>query len=119
MFYVDYEGNEINCRFTGEHHFMVDFQSFIIQKPSNYFRQAMQDSELLAFSYHDVEDLYAKSNAWRHFGRKMEEFVYMQLNERVEMFQFLSPEQRYQNLLENHPELFNKVSQFHLSLNWV
>ncbi|WP_461450424.1 Crp/Fnr family transcriptional regulator [Mucilaginibacter sp.] len=115
MFYVDLEGNEINNRFTEADNFIVDFQSFLTQMPSRYYWQAMQDSEVLRFSFKDVQKLYARSPAWEKFGRLIAERVYLQLNERVEMFQFMSPQQRYEHLLSTRPELFNQVSQFHLS----
>jgi CRP-like cAMP-binding protein len=115
MFYVDLEGNEINTRFTQENNFMVDFQSFLTQKPSQYYWQAMQDSELIAFTYKDVQKLYDSSPAWERFGRLVAERVYLQLNERVEMLQFMSPEQRYSHLLKIRPELFNQISQFQMA----
>ena len=115
MFYVDLEGNEINNRFTEENNFMVDFQSFLTQKPSNYYWQAMQDSQVLAFPFTEVQELYASSAAWQKLGRLVTERVYLQLNERVEMLQFMSPEQRYKYLLDTRPELFNQISQYHLA----
>jgi CRP-like cAMP-binding protein len=75
----------------------------------------MQDSELIAFSFNDVQKLYKSSESWQRFGRLMAERVYMQLNERVEMLQFMTPEQRYTHLINNRPELFNQISQFQLS----
>ena len=115
MYYIDLEGNEINTRFTQEDNFMVDFQSFLTQKPSRYYWQAMEDSTVLAFAFKDVQRLYASSSSWQKFGRLVAERVYLQLNERVEMLQFMSPEQRYVYLLETRPELFNQISQFQMA----
>lgn len=115
MYYIDLEGNEINTRFTQEDNFMVDFQSFLTQKPSRYYWQAMEDSTVLAFAFKDVQRLYASSSSWQKFGRLIAERVYLQLNERVEMLQFMSPEQRYVYLLETRPELFNQISQFQMA----
>lgn len=115
MFYVDYDGNEINYRFTQQDNFLVDFQSFLIQKPSHFYWQAMQDAELLVLSYQDIHKVYAASPAWNNFGRLIAEHVYLQLNERVEMLLFMTPEERYKHLLDTQPELFTLVSQFHLS----
>lgn len=115
MFYIDHEGNEINYRFTDENKFFVDFQSFLSQKPCHFYWQAMEDSQLYALPYHDIQQAYAVSPAWNNFGRLMAEHVYLQLNERVEMLLFMSPEERYKYLLDMKPELFARVSQFHLS----
>jgi CRP-like cAMP-binding protein len=115
MFYVDYDGNEINYRFTQKDNFLVDFQSFLTQRPSHFFWQAMQEAELFVLSYHDMHRLYAASPTWNNFGRLIAERVYLQLNERVEMLLFMTPEERYKFLLDTQPELFTQVSQFHLS----
>lgn len=115
MFYIDHEGNEINYRFTGANNFLVDFQSFLTQRPSHFYWQAMEDAELFALPYRQVQEAYAASPAWNSFGRLMAEQVYLQLNERVEMLLFMRPEERYQHLLDTQPGLFTQVSQLHLS----
>ncbi|MCF0065600.1 Crp/Fnr family transcriptional regulator [Dyadobacter chenwenxiniae] len=115
MFFVDHSGNEVNYRFTFENDFFVDFQSFLLQKPSHFFWQAMQDSEFLVLPKTEILKLYATSPAWNNFGRLVSEKVYLQMNERVEMLLFMTPEERYNHLLSTQPELFAMVSQFHLS----
>jgi CRP-like cAMP-binding protein len=115
MFYVDYNGNEINYRFSDKNNFLVDFKSFLLQKPSHFYWQAMEQAELLVLPYADIHKLYAASPAWNDFGRLIAERVYLQLNERVEMLLFMTPEERYKYLLDTQPSLFEQVSQFHLS----
>lgn len=115
MYYIDLEGNEINYRFVDNNNFFVDFQSFLTQKPSHFYWQAMQDAEVLTLPYQQIQNAYTVSTAWNNFGRLMAEHVYQQLNERVEMLLFMNPEERYLHLLNTKPELFIQVSQFHLS----
>lgn len=115
MYYVDLDGNEINYRFTDNNNFLVDFQSFLTQKPSRFFWQAMQDSELLVLPYQQIQNAYATSPIWNNFGRRIAEQVYLQLNERVEMLLFMKPEERYLHLMNTNPKLSEQVSQFHLS----
>lgn len=115
MYYVDQEGNSINTRFVDQHQFFVDFNSFLTQQPSRYNWEAMQDAEVLAVKYEEVQKIYASSPAWDKFGRLMAENVYKQVNERIEMLLFLSPEERYQFLLNKYPQLFDQVSQFHIA----
>lgn len=115
MFFVDFSGNEVNYRFTFDKNFFVDFQSLLLQKPSHFFWQAMQDSELLVLPLKEIQRLYSTTPAWNNFGRLIAEKVYLQMNERVEMLLFMSPEERYNHLLQTQPEIFTLVSQFHLS----
>ena len=115
MYYVDSKGEEINYRFADDNNFGVDYQSFLLQKPSRFNWQAMQDSEVLALSHADIQRVYNASPAWNTFGRLIAERVYLQMNERVEMLLFMTPEERYNLLLETQPQLFEQISQFHLS----
>lgn len=115
MYYIDQDGNEINYRFTDKNNFLTDFQSFLRQKPSHFYWQAMQDAELLLLPYKQVQEAYATSAAWNTFGRLITEHVYLQMNERVEMLLFMSPEERYLHLMNNRPELLDQISQFQLS----
>lgn len=115
MYYIDFDGNEINFRFTERGNFFVDFQSFLTQKPSNYYWEALQDTELLQISYTSVQQMYKQHVAWNNFGRIMAEHVYQQLNERVEMLLFMKPEERYLHILKSKTELIQHVSLLHLS----
>lgn len=115
MYYVDPDGREINYRFAFPNGFMADFQSFLTRKPSRYYWQAMQAAEGVAFRYADVQRAYQQSRNWERFGRLIAEQVYQQVNERIELLQFLSPEQRYLHVITTQPDLVKRVSQFHLS----
>ena len=115
MFYVDVEGVQINYRFANRNNFIVDFQSFLTEKPSHFYWQAMQDSRLLVLSSQSIHKVYSLSPAWNNFGRLLAQHVYLQLNERVELLLFMNPEERYLHLQKNQPELIEMVSQYHLS----
>lgn len=115
MYYLDESGHEISYRFTEPGHFFVDFQSFLTQKPSRYYWQALQDSQILLFPYAAVQQLYQRSPAWTNFGRLMAEHVYLQLNERVDMLLFMKPQERYQYVVSQYPGLISQVSLLHLS----
>lgn len=115
MFYIGLDGNEINCRFSECNRFFVDFDSFLTRSPSRYYWQAMQDSEVFALKYADINALYEKSHSWEKFGRLIAENAFRLANERIEILHFLSPEERYQYILKKSPQLFNQVSLFHIA----
>lgn len=115
MFYVDYKGNEINCRFGKPDEFVVDFASFITRKPALYYWKAMEDSTVIALAHDEIEKLYDSNPNWSKFGRMIAESVYLMIIERQEMLHFQTPEERYATVLKNEPHLFQKVSQNQLS----
>ena len=115
MYYLDADGREINCRFAGPAGFLTDYQSFITQQPARYSWQALQRAEVLTLPYALVQRLYRESPAWDRFGRLMAERVYQQVMERIELLQFLTPEQRYQHVRQHQPVLLAQVSQAQLA----
>lgn len=115
LYDLDANGTEINRRFSFEHQFAVDFQSFISQSPSRYFLQAMKDSEVTAISYADLQRTYDQSKGWERLGRLLAERAYQQVNEKLELMQFNTPEERYQFILDTRPELLERISLAHLS----
>ena len=115
MYYLDKKGNEINYRFTDCQNFFVDFQSFLTNKPSRFYWQAVQNTDVMIISYQAVQDIYKKSNTWNIFGRLIAEHVYLQLNERVEMLLFMQPTERYLQMLKKYPNIINQVPQLHIA----
>lgn len=115
MYYLDADGHEINCRFAGPDGFLTDYQSFIAQRPARYSWQALQVAEVLVLPYALVQRLYRDSATWDRFGRLMAERVYQQVMERVELLQFLTPEQRYQHVRQHQPALLTQVTQAQLA----
>jgi len=110
MFYVDDQGHEINYKFIEQQYFITDFQSFLTRRPSRYFCQAMMETELFVLSHREIHKLYSVSPAWNNFGRLIGEGSFLQLNERVEMYLFMTPEERYQHIIKTRPQLFTQVS---------
>ena len=115
MFYVDSTGHEINYKFIEPHNFITDFQSFLTRRPSRYFCRATRDTDLFVLPYENIHTLYARSPQWNNFGRLIGEGAFLQLNERVEMYLFMTPAERYQHLLNTRPQLFSQVSLSKLS----
>jgi len=115
LYDLDSNGNQVNRRFTFEHQFAVDFQSFITQSPSRYYLQAMKDSEVTAIEYQELIKCYEQSKGWERLGRLLAERAYLQVNEKLELMQFHTPEERYGYILKTRPELLERVSLAHLS----
>ena len=115
LYYTDADGHEVNARFAAENQFIVDYHSFLSQRPARYACQALEPAEVLLLPYAGVQGLYQQSPAWDHFGRLMAEQVYRQVMERVEALQFLSPEQRYAQVLAGRPPWLARISQRQLA----
>lgn len=106
---------EKNIFFFSEGQFIVSFRSFIYQYPCNYYIEALEDAEIVYASYDDLQNLYLNHKSWEHFGRILAEHFFNQSQQRTEDLLFLSHEQRYLNLLKEHPNIVQRIASFHIA----
>lgn len=95
--------------------FVVDFASLTRQAPSMMTFEAIAACELYAISYEDREALLSIDKKWEHFGRKLAEDVYSIVYYRTASLLTLSAEERYKQLLEESPGLFEMVPQHYIA----
>lgn len=115
-YYADVKTEEEkNVFFFSKHQVVVSFQSFISQSPCNYYTQAMTDASVLYIHIDNLRSLYSQSHQWEHFGRLVAEMAFSVSMERTESFLFRTPEERYLELIKQHPDIFNSVPLYHIS----
>jgi CRP/FNR family transcriptional regulator, anaerobic regulatory protein len=109
------DGKEINTHFCFENEFVMDYDSFLQQKPSRYFIQALEDSEIVVFNLLTLQNAYNSSKNWERFGRIMAEYSYKTTTSRVESFMFLDAEQRYLDILKTQPKILDRIPLYHIA----
>ena len=109
------DGKEINTRFVFEHDFVTDYHSFLQEKSSRYFIQALEDSEIITFGLSALQNGYNQSQHWERFGRMIAEESYKQTTQRVESFLFFDGEQRYLELVKNNPHILQRIPLYHIA----
>ncbi len=108
-------GEEKNVFLYSSDQFVVSFKSFINQSPCDYHTQALTDSTILYINIIDLLALYQKSHAWERFGRLLAQEAFNIAMERSESFLFKTPEERYLDLMKQHPSILNNVPLYHIS----
>jgi len=87
-----------------------------MQIPSQMYIQAMEDSQVILLPKREIIlDFYSRSHNLERFGRIIAETVYAETALRVQDFLFRSAEDRYRNLIKQHPDIFQKVSLANIS----
>ncbi|MFC5410098.1 Crp/Fnr family transcriptional regulator [Larkinella bovis] len=115
-YYVNGEtAEEKNVFFFSKNQMVVSYKSFVNQTPCNYYTESMVDSTILYIHINHISRLYQESKQWEHFGRLVAERAFNLAMERAEDFLFKTPEQRYQELMEQHPDLYNAIPLYHIS----
>lgn len=108
-------GEEKNVFFFSENQVIVSYKSFITQTPCNYHTQAMTDARILYIHIDQLNKLYTQSHRWEKLGRLIAETAFMISMDRTESFLFQTPEQRYLELMRQHPTIFNSIPLYHIS----
>jgi CRP-like cAMP-binding protein len=108
-------GEEKNVFLYSANGFVVTFKSFINQVPCDYHTQAVTDAATMQLHITDLMKLFKQSHEWSTFGRLLAQEAFNVVMTRVEGFMFKTPEERYLDLIQQHPEIFNTVPLYHIS----
>lgn len=112
---TDSSDNEKIIQFYKEDDFIHDCHCYYEQKPVDYSVQALEDCELSCFKLPDVEHLTTDFPVFEKIGRKMLEGHLTNHKEHITLLMKFNPEERYKYILENNPELIQRVTVTHLA----
>jgi len=113
LFYLK-DGIEISVWFAFEQSSAIEIYSFISENPSNYFLQAIEDSEVLYLSKTDLNKLYQNQPRTQEMMRNFWEDVILNLISRFTALQKDSAEKRYLDLLDK-PAYLETIPQKYLA----
>lgn len=115
-FFTNEEGKESNVWFSLDTDIVADAPSFVNQTPSYESIQLLEDSDLYAIDYNNLQSLLQKHHSFALWYIKMvEQFYVSQIEERIGDLQFLDAKQRYTKLLEKLPDITNRISLGHIA----
>ena len=109
------DGDEKTCDITFENNFITEFQSFTTNSPSYMSFQALADTKGYLISRGNLEKLYAQCSKYETIGRLMAEKVARRSTEIAMSLSSDKPQTRYLKLIENQPDLFQRVPQRYIA----
>jgi len=115
IFYLDKEGKETNTWFLFENELLISVYSFYTGNPSFEYLETLEDCKLIAVKREKLDELYLKYMEFNFSGRKLTEFYHMRNERQANELRMLSAKERYQNLLDRNPELFQRISLGHIA----
>ncbi|MBV5314258.1 MAG: Crp/Fnr family transcriptional regulator [Prolixibacteraceae bacterium] len=108
-------GDEVTIHFAFEGDWVNNNLSRLSNSPSTINIKAIEDSEMLVIKQKDISDLYLQIPKVERLGRILTERAFIKFVEQTIEFQTLSAKERYENLLKNYPEIFQKVQLYHIA----
>jgi CRP-like cAMP-binding protein len=113
--YFIYEGivrvctEEVSLDFAFPGQFSTAYASFITQTPSAVSIEAITPVIGFVFYYDALQALYRQSHAIERTGRLLAEYQYLRKYQRELSFLQYSAQERYLQLLEEHPQIIQQI----------
>jgi CRP-like cAMP-binding protein len=111
LFYVDETGSERTCSFVFENEFITDLESFSRKTPATCFIKSLVPSVCYTIKCTDLVELVELSPVIKEFFRIVVENVASENIRRTRSLQSATPEKRFLELMEERPDIFQRVPQ--------
>jgi CRP-like cAMP-binding protein len=112
---IDKTGEEHILQFSLEDWWVGDAYSALTQKPSIYFIEALEDSDVYFIDYQHIEQMYTEIPKFERFFRILAQNRFIALEERINGELSASAEERYLDLLNRYPTLPQRVPQQYIA----
>ena len=112
MFYLDDKGQEHIIMFSVEDWWTSDLGSFISQTPSDFNVQCLENTEIIQFSYDNIEELFSEIPKLERFFRKIIEKAFVASQKRIIRNFSLTAKERYLIFKENYPKIEQRIPQY-------
>ncbi|MFC4688531.1 Crp/Fnr family transcriptional regulator [Epilithonimonas pallida] len=106
---VSEDGNEHILQFVNEMSWTTDPESFYNNSPSKLTIEAMEASEIFAFSLEDFAELREQIPELNIFVENILTRKSMEIHKRLLMNISSSPEEKYLDFINTYPDIFNRV----------
>jgi CRP-like cAMP-binding protein len=101
-------GADVNVQFYFEDEFACDFSSYRYEVPSTYFIEAVENTIVYCGNKAEIKPLL-DNDVFYPFAFRFFQEHYFQEEEHANQFKQLSPEQRYQFLIDNKPHYLQRI----------
>ncbi|TDH18147.1 Crp/Fnr family transcriptional regulator [Segetibacter sp. 3557_3] len=113
--YHNENSKEVSSWFMKEGDVFISVESFYQQKPSIESIQALEDCHVYSIEYAQLQHIYSTYPEFNIIGRILTERYYQLAEQRSKSLRSKSARERYAYLLNNHPELIQRVPSKYLS----
>ncbi len=109
--YTNSKGDEFTKAIMPENNFISSYSAMVLNKPSYFSIEALENSQLVVINWCDFEQLKEKDVFWLKFLMKFIEKGYIVKEKRERDLLLLDAETRYKNFLTEFPGLDQRIKQ--------
>lgn len=107
-FYIK-DDHEVSSWFMKEGDIIVSVESFYQQRSSYESIQALEDCVIVYIEHSELQHIYRHFPEFNYIGRVLTEKYYCQSEQRLYSMRMQRSQERYDYLIEHHPELVLRV----------
>ena len=107
--------DEKTLDFLPENRWHTDFESYLLNLPSDENIDALEDSEVVLFKKKEFDKLLLKYPVFERLGRLLAESALIRMVLLAKEMRNLNPEERYLKILKTQPHLIEKIPQYFLA----
>ena len=108
--YIEHEGKQITFWLGAEGSTVVSLRSYVNGEPGYETVECIEDTTLYVLKRDVLDTCFSNNVDIANWGRKFAETEFLNAEEKFIPLLFTTATERYRALLENHPELLQRVS---------
>jgi CRP/FNR family transcriptional regulator, anaerobic regulatory protein len=115
VYYITDSGKEITAWFFAENTFLTAHDSFYQKKPARNYCELLEDSVVYSLSFSDMEEMLKENHEMAKFAFHTVYELAKKLTEFINGIKFQSAEDRYNALMQNYPNIFQRAKLGHIA----
>lgn len=113
--YHEVEGEEKTSNFYTEEQWVISLNSFMNETPADHYFSCIEDTTVVIGKAEPANELYQRFPKFETISRTIVEQDFADQQKMMSTYVTDTPEQRYLNLMNNRPELLQRVPQYQLA----
>ena len=115
LFFINDKGVEQTVQFALENWWLSDYTSFSNRKPSGFYIQAVEKSELLSLDFSSQEEMLKKFPLMERYFRLVHQRAHAAFQFRIKSLYSVSREELYHQFNKLYPEFVQRIPQYLLA----
>ena len=115
LYFIDIKGAEQTTQFAIENWWITDLTSFLFQKPSEFYIQAAETTEVIAIEHHHYDEMFNKLPKLERYFRLILQKNHQASQMRIRYLYSQTAEERYRHFNNLFPEFVQRVPQYMLA----
>jgi len=113
--FIDDDKGEHTIRFGYKNSIITVLDSFLIEKPTSFYIQALKKCELKVISKANYMRIINSKKEYEEIWMNLlESFMYQQIEREIDLITY-SPQKRFERVFKRSPQVFQEIPQKHIA----